>query len=84
MNDGTILLVDFYEIKRLLIKTMEELPILLNLNNEYNDEYYTDYYGDYYDYHYNDKIVYIYKLKDGRFILCYCNGTINICKIKFI
>ena len=84
MNDGTILLVDFYEIKRLLIKTMEELPILLNLNNEYNDEYYTDYYGDYYDCHYNDKIVYIYKLKDGRFILCHCNGTINICKIKFI
>ena len=84
LNDGTILQTDYYEIKRFIIKTMEELPILLNLNNDcYDDEYY-NYYYDNYDNKYIEKLVYIYKLKDGRVVLCYENGTIDICDINFI
>ena len=75
MNDGTIIQSGIYGIKRYLLKTMEELPILLKFNNDvlgrkvYNP---------------SDKIVYLYKLKDGRIIICYKNGKIEICNLKFI
>ena len=82
MNDGTIIQSNYYGIKRISLKTMEELPHLLQLNYDEFDEYYSDYYYDY-DY-YTEKIVFIYKLRDGRIILCYQNGRIDICNLKFI
>jgi hypothetical protein len=82
MNDGTIIQNNYYGIKRIFLKTMEELPDLLQLNYDEFDEYYNDYYygNDYY----TEKIVFIYKLRDGRIILCYQNGIIDICNLKFI
>ena len=83
LNDGTFIFSCFEGIKRYLIKTMEELPqiIKLNSNYDYDDDYY-----DYCDYNYQDyceKIVYLYKLKDGRIASCYKNGNIIIINIKF-
>ena len=81
MGDGTIIYSSYYGIHRFLLKTMEELPILIQLNND-DDEYYNDYYYNYDSY--VEKIVYLYKLKDGRIITCYQNGKIEICNLKFI
>ena len=82
LNDGTFIFSCFEGIKRYLIKTMEELPQIIKLNSNYYDD---DYY-DYCDYNYQDyceKIVYLYKLKDGRIAACYKNGNIIIINIKF-
>ena len=81
MNDGTVIQNNYYGIKRIFIKTMEELPILMQLNNDEYDEYYDYYYNN--DDH-SEKIVFIYKLRDGRIILCYQNGRIDLCNLKFI
>jgi len=77
MNDGTIIQSNYFGIKRYFIKTMEELPSLIQFNND------DDYYDDSYEL-YNEKIIYIYKLKDGRVITCYQDGRIEICHLKFI
>lgn len=77
LKDGTLLQASYYGIKRFLIKTMEELPDLIRFRNDYNDDYYN------YDY-YSDKVIYMYKLRDGSIILCYQNGLIEICNLKFI
>ena len=73
LNDGTIIQSNTNRIKRFLIKTMEELPNLnyINVNNNIYDNF-------------TERIVYMYKLKDGKFILCYSNGKIEICNLKFI
>jgi len=81
MNDGTIIQSTFYGIKRYLIKTMEELPNLICLDNDDDDYFESDSY-DGYD-AYNDRISYIYKLKDGRVITFYLSGLIGICSLKF-
>ena len=81
MNDGTIIQSNYSGIKRYLIKTMEELPNLIQLNND-DDDYYYDYYNSYDSY--VEKITYMLKLKDGRVITCYQNGRIEICSLKFI
>jgi len=81
MNDGTIIQSNYSGIKRYLIKTMEELPNLIQINND-EDDYYYDYYNSYDSY--VEKITYMYKLKDGRIITCYQNGRIEICNLKFI
>ena len=60
---------------------MEELPDLLQINNN-DDDYYNDYYYSYDSY--VERIIYIYRLKDGRIIICYQSGKIEICKLKFI
>ena len=81
LNDGTIIQGTFYGIKRLLIRTMEELPDLIKyekdekvLSNEFDDDYNNN----------NERIVYMFKLKDGKFILCRANEKIEIYNIKFI
>ena len=71
LNDGTIIQSNTNGIKRFLIRTMEELPHLNYIND------------DDYDY-FSERIVYMYKLKDGKFILCHSNGKIEICNLKFI
>ena len=78
MNDGTIIQSNYFGIKRYLIKTMEELPNLIQINND-NDDYYNISYNSY-----DERITYLYKLKDGRVITCYQNGRIEICNLKFI
>ena len=81
LNDGTIIFSSFEGIERYLIKTMEELPQLVKFNN---NDLYDEYYDSYYDYdYYNEKVVFLYKLKDKRIVACYKNGTIEIINIKF-
>ena len=80
MNDGTIIKSSSHGIRRFLLKTMEELPILLQFNSVEES---------YYDYLYNnesypEKIVYVYKLKDGRVIISHLNGENEICSLLFI
>ena len=75
INDGTFLQCSYNGIKRFLIKTMEELPMLYRFssdddNDSYNYENYTE------------KVVYLYMLKDKRIIVCFQNGKNEICKIK--
>ena len=60
---------------------MEELPNLICLDNDDDDYFESDSY-DGYD-AYNDRISYIYKLKDGRVITFYLSGLIGICSLKF-
>ena len=78
MKDGTFIQSSYSGIKRYFIKTMEELPSLIQINND-NDDYYNNSYDTY-----DEKITYMYKLKDGRVITCYKNGRIEICNLKFI
>ena len=82
LNDGTIIKSNYSGIKRYFIKTMEELPNLIQFNNDDDDYYSYNYYNSYDSY--VDKITYMYKLKDGRVITCYQNGRIEICNLKFI
>ena len=77
INDGTIIHSSYLGIKRFSIKTMIELPILYLFNNdEDNDSYNYE--------NYVEEVIYMYKLKDKRIIVCYQNGKIEICKLKFI
>ena len=77
MNDGTIIQSNLLGISRYNLKTMEELPFLINLNND-------DYYGYEGNENYIEKIVYIYKLNNKKIIVCYQNGKIELCNLKFI
>ena len=77
MNDGTIIQSCYQGIKRYLLKTMEELPEIIEFNNDEEDDYYDSEY-------YSDKINYIYKLEDQRIVLCHQNGKIEINKLNFI
>ena len=81
LNDGTFIVSCFEGIKRYLIKTMEELPQLINFNN---NNYYEDY--DYYDYdydYYRETVTFLYELKDKRIVACHKEGTIDILNLKF-
>ena len=77
MNDGTIIEGCLNGIKRFLIRTMQRLPDLV----EFEDDEISDYYE--YDY-YTEKINLMYKLKDGRLVLCHQNGKIEIFNLNFI
>ena len=78
MNDGTIIQSSLNGIKRFYQKTMEELPLLIQFNNEDDN-------NDSYNYeNYIEKVLYMYKLKDERIIICYQNGKNEICNLKFI
>lgn len=76
--DGSFILSTGDEIKRYLIKTMEELPLL-------DKNIYEDNYDDTLDYNnYNDDIInYIYKLNSGKIIICYKNGRFTSGYLKF-
>ena len=71
--DDTIIYSGFDGIKRCLIKTMENLPDLIQLTED--KEYY--YYNDYY----KDNIVCLAQLKNGTIIACYQNGMIQSFKL---
>ena len=71
LDDGTIIESCLNGIKRFLTRTMQRLPELI----EFEDDGFSDYYE--YDY-YNEKINLMYKLKDGRLILCHHNGKIEV------
>ena len=65
LNDGTIIQGTFFGVKRLLIRTLEELPDLVEYEK---DE----------DANYTEKIINMYKLKNGKLVLCYENGKVEI------
>ena len=71
--DDTIIYSGFDGIKRFLIKTMENLPDLIQLTED--NEYY------YYDDYYKDNIVCLAQLKNGTIIACYQNGMIQSFKL---
>lgn len=71
--DDTIIYSGFDGIKRCLIKTMENLPDLIQLTED--NEYY------YYDDYYRDNIVCLAQLKNGTIIACYQNGMIQSFKL---
>lgn len=71
--DDTIIYSGFNGIKRCLIKTMENLPDLIQLTED--NEYY------YYDDYYRDNIVCLAQLKNGTIIACYQNGMIQSFKL---
>lgn len=71
--DDTIIYSGFDGIKRCLIKTMENLPDLIQLTED--NEYY------YYDDYYKDNIVCLAQLKNGTIIACYQNGMIQSFKL---
>ena len=65
LNDGTIIQGTFFGVKRLLIRTLEELPDLVEYEK---DE----------DANYTEKIINMYKLKNGKLVLCHENGKVEI------
>ena len=58
---------------------MEEI---LFINNDESEDYYDYYY--YQNINEIEKIVFIYKLSNKRIIVCYQNGKIELCNLKFI
>ena len=77
LNDGTFVQGVGLEVKRFFIKTMEELPILIQ--NPRDDNY-----DDELDFNnYDDLITHVYKLNDGRIITCFNNGRVEIGFLKF-
>ena len=68
LNDGTLIQGTFFGIKRLLIRTLEELPDLVEYEKDDDDNY-------------TEKIVNMHKLKNGKFILCHENGKVEICNL---
>lgn len=73
LSDDTIILGGFDGIKRCLVKTMENLPDLLELYDN-GDDYY-------YDELYRDNIVCLSQLKNGTIIACFENGMIQSFKL---
>ena len=57
MDDGTIIQSSLNGIKRFFLKTMEELPMLIQFNNDDDNDSYN------YE-NYTEKVVYMHKLKD--------------------
>ena len=66
LNDETLIYVGFEYIKRIFIKTMVNLPDLVELDND------IDYYYDYQ--YYGDEIICLSQLKNGTIIACLQNG----------
>jgi len=75
LNDGTIIQGTVFGIKRLLIRTLEELSQLVKYEKDEEEDDYNKY---------NEKIVDMYKLKNGKFILFYENMKVEICNLKLI
>lgn len=73
LYDNTILTAGFDGIKRILLKTMENLPDLIQLAED--DDYY------YYDQYIREDIVCLYQLKNGTIIACFQNGMIQSIKL---
>ena len=73
LQDETILYAGFESIKRIFIKTMVNLPDLVELDNV------IDYYYDYQ--YYGDEIMCLSQLKNGTIIACSQNGTIKTFKL---
>ena len=73
LYDNTILTAGFDGIKRILLKTMESLPDLIQLAED--DDYY------YYDQYIREDIVCLYQLKNGTIIACFQNGMIQSIKL---
>lgn len=73
LNDGTVIYGGFEGIKRFHVKTMENLPDLLELIDD-NDDYY-------YDEYYRDDIVCLSQLKNGTIVACFQNGMIQSFKL---
>ena len=71
--DGTILYSGFDGIKRFNMKTMEDLPDLLKLNDDIDDYYYDEYF--------RDDIIHLCQLKNGTIIACFQNGMIKSFKL---
>ena len=71
--DDTILCSGFDGIKRFNMKTMEDLPDLLKLIDDYDDYYYDEYF--------RDDIIYLCQLKNGTIIACFQNGMIQSFKL---
>ena len=55
------------------MKTMEDLPDLLKLIDDYDDYYYDEYF--------RDDIIYLCQLKNGTIIACSQNGTVKTFKL---
>ena len=73
LNDETIIYAGYEGIKRCMMKTMENLPDIIQLVDD-NDDYY-------YDQYYRDDIVCLSQLKNGTIIACFQNGTIQSFKL---
>ena len=75
LKDGTLIQSGPKGMKRLMIKSMQELPIL-----------YTPFNDTEFDHPYNvyEKIIYLNELSNGYIIKCVPIGSIYLCKFKFI
>ena len=73
LSDETIIYGGFEGIKRCMMKSMENLPDIIQLVED-NDDYY-------YDEYYRDDIVCLSQLKNGTIIACFQNGTIQSFKL---
>ena len=76
MGDGTIIQSTFQGLERYLIKNLEKVPRLISFGIDKSNFNETSYYN--YDYINREFIVYMNKLKDGKIILSYNDGIIEI------
>ena len=74
LKDETVIYGGFEGIKRFLVKTMENLPDLLELIDNNDDYYYDDYY--------RDDIVCLSQLNNGTIVACFQNGMIQSFKLS--
>ena len=74
LRDETVIYGGFEGIKRFLVKTMENLPDLLELIDNNDDYYYDDYY--------RDDIVCLSQLNNGTIVACFQNGMIQSFKLS--
>ena len=81
LKDNTILIGGRSEIKRLFMKTLEELPCLISFNDDYLD-YDEDYYYTNLNRDEND-VLYINELSDGKIMLV-LNYDIKIYALNYI
>ena len=75
LKDGTLIQSGPKGMKRLMIKSMQELPILYT---PFNDTEFDHPYKVY------EKIIYLNELSNGYIIKCVPIGSIYFCKFKFI
>ena len=73
LNDETIIYAGYEGIKRCMMKTMENLPDIIQLVDDNDDYYYVEYY--------RDDIVCLSQLNNGTIIACFQNGTIQSFKL---
>ena len=73
LSDETIIYGGLEGIKRCMMKSMENLPDIIQLVED-NDDYY-------YDEYYRDDIVCLSQLENGAIIACFQNGMIQSFKL---